>query len=316
MSMSIIILSAFLLDIILGDPVRPTHPIVLIGKLIVVIEKSLREIFKTSKGLKIAGVILWFVTVFLAYITTYCIIKAAYKFSPWFGHGMSLWLTYTVLAVRNLADEALGIYREIKRSDINEARKRLSYIVGRDTQEMPVDEICRATVETAAENTIDGIISPLIYAFIGGAPLAMAYKAINTLDSMVGYKNEKYESFGWFSAKMDDLANYIPARIGGIFILMAAALMKLDIGPGIKTVLSDAKKHKSPNSGISEAITAGVLGIRLGGWNSYGGVASFREYMGEKLRETEPEDIKTAVKLSFITAIVALIVGEIILILK
>ena len=125
MSMSIIILSAFLLDIILGDPVRPTHPIVLIGKLIVVIEKSLREIFKTSKGLKIAGVILWFVTVFLAYITTYCIIKAAYKFSPWFGHGMSLWLTYTVLAVRNLADEALGIYREIK-SDINEARKRLS----------------------------------------------------------------------------------------------------------------------------------------------------------------------------------------------
>ena len=316
MSMSIIILSAFLLDIILGDPVRPTHPIVLIGKLIVVIEKSLREIFKTSKGLKIAGVILWFVTVFLAYITTYCIIKAAYKFSPWFGHGMSLWLTYTVLAVRNLADEALGIYREIKRSDINEARKRLSYIVGRDTQEMPVDEICRATVETAAENTIDGIISPLIYAFIGGAPLAMAYKAINTLDSMVGYKNEKYESFGWFSAKMDDLANYIPARIGGIFILMAAALMKLDIGPGIKTVLSDAKKHKSPNSGIPEAITAGVLGIRLGGWNSYGGVASFREYMGEKLRETEPEDIKTAVKLSFITAIVALIVGEIILILK
>ncbi len=316
MSMSIIILSAFLLDIILGDPVRPTHPIVLIGKLIVVIEKSLREIFKTSKGLKIAGVILWFVTVFLAYITTYCIIKAAYKFSPWFGHGMSLWLTYTVLAVRNLADEALGIYREIKRSDINEARKRLSYIVGRDTQEMPVDEICRATVETAAENTIDGIISPLIYAFIGGAPLAMAYKAINTLDSMVGYKNEKYESFGWFSAKMDDLANYIPARIGGIFILMAAALMKLDIGPGIKTVLSDARKHKSPNSGIPEAITAGVLGIRLGGWNSYGGVASFREYMGEKLRETGPEDIKTAVKLSFITAIVALIVGEIILILK
>ncbi|HHV17430.1 MAG TPA: cobalamin biosynthesis protein CobD [Thermoanaerobacterales bacterium] len=316
MSMSIIILSAFLLDIILGDPVRPTHPIVLIGKLIVVIEKSLREIFKTSKGLKIAGVILWFVTVFLAYITTYCIIKAAYKFSPWFGHGMSLWLTYTVLAVRNLADEALGIYREIKRSDINEARKRLSYIVGRDTEDMPVDEICRATVETAAENTIDGIISPLIYAFIGGAPLAMAYKAINTLDSMVGYKNEKYESFGWFSAKMDDLANYIPARIGGIFILMAAALMKLDIGPGIKTVLSDAKKHKSPNSGIPEAITAGVLGIRLGGWNYYGGVASFREYMGEKLRETEPEDIKTAVKLSFITAIVALIVGEIILILK
>jgi adenosylcobinamide-phosphate synthase len=315
-SMGIIILSAFLLDIILGDPVRPTHPVVLIGKLIDILEKNLRVFFKTSKGLKTAGVILWSFTVFLAYITTYCIIKAAYKLNPWFGHGMILWLTYTTLAVRNLADEALGIYREIKRNDINEARKRLSYIVGRDTQDMPVDEICRATVETVAENTIDGIISPLIYAFIGGAPLAMAYKAVNTLDSMVGYKNEKYEFFGWFSARMDDLANYIPARIGGVLMLMAAALMKLDIGHGIKTVLSDARKHKSPNSGIPEAITAGVLGIRLGGWNSYGGVASFREYMGEKLRETGPEDIKTAVKLSFITAIVALIVGEIILILK
>ncbi|MGI5858737.1 MAG: adenosylcobinamide-phosphate synthase CbiB [Tepidanaerobacteraceae bacterium] len=316
MSMGIIILSAFLLDMILGDPVRSTHPIVLIGKLINFLENHLRVLFKTSRGLKAAGVILWFFTVFLAYITTYCIIKAAYKLNLWFGHGMSLWLTYTTLAVRNLADEALGIYREIKKNDINEARKRLSYIVGRDTEDMPVDEICRATVETVAENTIDGIISPLIYAFIGGAPLAMVYKAINTLDSMVGYRNEKYEFLGWFSARMDDLANYIPARIGGVLVLMAAALMKLDISRGMKTVLSDAKKHKSPNSGISEAITAGVLGIRLGGWNSYGGVASFREYMGEKLRETGPEDIKTAVNLSFITAIVALIVGEIILMLK
>lgn len=316
MSMGIIIFAAFLLDVFLGDPVRPTHPIVLIGKLIEIIEQKLRRVSKTSTGLKAAGVVLWFFTVILAYVATCSIIKSAYTLNTWLGHVISIWLTYTTLAVRNLADEALRIYREIKKNDINEARKRLSYMVGRDTQDMPVDEICRATVETVAENTIDGIISPLIYAFIGGAPLAMAYKAVNTLDSMVGYKNERYEYMGWFSARMDDVANYIPARIGGMLMLMAAAFMKLNTKRGVKTVLSDAKKHKSPNSGIPEAVAAGVLGIRLGGWNSYGGVLSFREYMGVSLREIQSEDIKTTVKLSFITATIGLIVGEILLILK
>lgn len=311
--MSIIILLAFLLDMILGDPVRPTHPVVIIGKLIDSFEKKLRKLFKTPRCLKTAGVILWFATVLLVYIATYCIIKITYKFNPWFGYVTGIWLTYTTLSVRNLADEAMGIYHEIRKSNIGSARKRLSFIVGRDTADMPVNEICRATIETVAENTIDGIISPLLYAFIGGAPLAMAYKAVNTLDSMVGYKNEKYEFLGWFSAHMDDLANFIPARIGGILMLMAATVIRLDIKRGIKTVLADAKKHKSPNSGIPEAITAGVLGIRLGGWNSYGGEMSFREYMGEKLREIEAEDIKTTVKLSLITAIIALIIGEIIL---
>jgi len=316
MSMNIIIILAFLLDLALGDPVRPTHPIVIIGKSIEIIEKKLRQASKTSTGLKVAGVVLWFIIVFLAYFVTYYIIKIAYKFSPWLGHVVSLWFTYTALAVRNLADEALTIYSELNNNDINEARKRLAYIVGRDTQEMPANEIYRATIETVAENTIDGIISPLIYAFIGGAPLAMAYKAINTLDSMVGYKNEKFEHMGWFSARMDDVANYIPARIGGILMLIAAAFMRLNTKRGIKTVLSDAKKHKSPNSGIPEAIIAGVLGIRLGGWNSYGGVLSFREYMGESLRQIQLADIKAAVRLSFITAIVGLIAGEILFILK
>lgn len=313
MSMGIIVFLAFLLDILLGDPARPTHPIVLIGKFIAIIERKLRQVARTSRGLKAAGVVLWFLTVSLAYIATYCIIKTAYKISPWLGHGISLWLTYTTLAARCLADEALGIYREIKKKDLEKARKRLACIVGRDTYDLPVDEICRATVETVAENTIDGIISPLMYAFIGGAPLAMAYKAVNTLDSMVGYKNERYEHMGWFSARMDDVANFIPARIGGILMLIAAAFLKLDIKGGVKTVLSDAKKHKSPNSGIPEAIAAGVLGIRLGGWNSYGGVLSFREYMGEGLRQIQPEDIKTTVKLSFYTAIIGLIAGEIFL---
>jgi len=310
MNSGIIIFLAFLIDILLGDPARPTHPIVIIGKFIEKLEKRLRRVSATPRNYRIAGVILWFSTVTIAYSITYLIIKIAHNFSPWIGYGVSAWLTYTTLAVRCLADEALGIYREIKKKDIEQARKRLACIVGRDTYNLPLEEICRATVETVAENTIDGIISPLMYAFIGGAPLAMAYKAVNTLDSMVGYKNEKYEHMGWFSARMDDVANYVPARVGGVLMLIASSLMKLDVKGGIKTVLSDAKKHKSPNSGIPEAVAAGVLGIRLGGWNSYGGVLCFREYMGEKLREIQPEDIKTTVKLSFLSAIIGLIVGE------
>ena len=206
----------------------------IIGKLISLLERALRAVFKTSKGLKIAGVILWFLTVFLSYISTYVVIYLAYKINKWLGYGICVWLMYTTLAVRNLADEAFKIYKEIKKDNITNARKQLSFIVGRDTFNLPVSEICRATIETVAENTVDGIISPLIYGFIGGAPLAMAFKAVNTLDSMVGYKNEKYEDLGWFSAQMDDLLNFIPARIGGIFMLIAATFMRLDIRQGVK----------------------------------------------------------------------------------
>ncbi len=310
MNSKMIVLLAFLLDLLLGDPVRPTHPIVLIGRFIDIFEKHLRLFFKTAKSLKIAGMILWFTTVFLAYSSTYYIIKIVSRFNPLFGYVINIWLTYTTLAVRNLADEALWVYREIKKGNIGRARKGLSHLVSRDTQHMQVKEICRATVETVAENTIDGIISPLVYAFIGGAPLAMAYKAINTLDSMVGYKNERYEFFGWFSARMDDFANYIPARIGGFLMILAAFFMGFDTSLGIKTVFSDARKHKSPNSGIPEAATAGVLRIRLGGWSSYDGVKSFAEYIGEKHKEIEPKDIGLAVRLCFVTAIITVVVFQ------
>lgn len=304
-----IILAAFLLDLILGDPRRSTHPIVLIGHFITFLERILRRFFKHSRGLRVAGIILWVIIITTVYFTTHYCINWGYSINLWLGHGISLWLMYTTLAVRNLADEAMGIYKRIKVGNIKEARECLSKIVGRDTENLPVDEICRATIETVAENTVDGIISPLIYAFIGGTPLAMTFKAINTLDSMVGYKNEEYEHLGWFSARVDDVFNYIPARLGGIFMLLAAFFMGLDVPRGVITVLSDAKKHKSPNSGISEAMTAGLLGVRLGGWNSYFGVPQFRAYMGEKLREIEPEDIKTTVVLSVMTSIVTVVVG-------
>lgn len=311
MNIGISILLAFLLDIILGDPRRPTHPVVLIGKLINFLENYLRRFAKTSKDLKKAGITLWFIVVFATYFISLLLIWTLSNFNLLLGQIVNVWLLYTSLALKNLSDEALKIFNELKKNNIEGARKRLSFIVGRDTANLEPKEICRAVVETVAENTIDGVISPLFFAFIGGAPLALTYKAINTLDSMVGYKNERYKDLGWFSAKMDDAANFIPARIGGLLMLLASFLMHLDALHGLRTLISDARKHESPNSGIPEAITAGVLGVRLGGYNSYGGVMSFREYMGENLREITPEDIKTTIKLSFLTTILALIIGEI-----
>jgi len=312
--MNKIILLAFFLDMMLGDPRRSTHPVVLIGLWITFLEKNLRKIFDTPMGLRIAGIILWIFTVVPTYFMVFFIIRGSYSLSPWLGHGMSIWLMYTTLAVRSLADEAMGIYKELKDKNLQGARKRLSGIVGRDTDNLTQAEVCRAAIETVAENTVDGIISPLFFAFIGGPPLAMAYKAVNTLDSMVGYKNDMYIHMGWCSARIDDLLNYIPARLGGIFMLFSSLIMRLDVIRGIKAVLSDAKKHKSPNSGISEAMTAGVLGVRLGGWSCYFGIPQFRAYMGENLREIQLMDIRTTVILSILTSIVTLMVGQLLLI--
>ncbi|TYP56796.1 adenosylcobinamide-phosphate synthase CbiB [Thermosediminibacter litoriperuensis] len=310
-----IIICAFALDLLLGDPRRPTHPVVLTGKLIAYLEKILYGAFKTPAGLRAAGVILWLLTVPTVYFSTNAIIGLSYKVNYWLGFFSSTWLIYTSLATKNLADEALAILAELRSGDLQEARARLGGIVGRDTGDLTVEEICRATVETVAENTIDGIISPMFYAFLGGAPLALAFKAASTLDSMVGYRNERYIYFGWFSARMDDLLNYIPARLGGLLILMASLLIGLDAKRGLKTVLSDAGNHESPNAGIPEAAVAGALGIRLGGWNSYSGILHFRPYMGRKLRDIRPGDIRVAVALSIIAAFLALVAGEIIILM-
>lgn len=304
-----LIVIAFLLDLILGDPRRPTHPVVLMGKLISFLERFIRKIFRSSSGLILGGMVLWLVTIGASYLLTVCVIKLAYEINIWIGQAVSVWLLYTTLAVRNLSDEAMGIYYELKKGDIQKARLRLSGIVGRDTIMLQQEEVCRATIETVAENTIDGIVSPLLYAFLGGPPLAMAFKAASTLDSMVGYKNEKYLYIGWFSAKMDDILNYVPARLGGAFMLIAAKVLGLDAGRGLITALRDAKKHESPNGGIPESIMAGVMGIRLGGMNYYFGQPNFRAYLGDKLRDIVPDDIKTAVALSITSSVIALIVG-------
>lgn len=305
------ILAAFLLDLVLGDPRRSTHPVVLMGKYITRFEMLLRKIFQTDNGLKFAGFLLWLTTVGLSYVSTIILEKAFFALNPWMGRAITVWFLYTTLAIKNLADEAMAIYRRLKTGDLEAARSRLSGIVGRDTNNLDIEEISRATIETVAENTVDGILSPLFFAFIGGAPLAMAFKAASTLDSMVGYKNERYMHLGWFSAKMDDVLNYIPARIGFLVMLISAAFLRLDIVRGARTVFRDAKRHSSPNSGIPEALTAGVLGIRLGGLNYYSGTPRFQNHMGDAIRKISFEDIRTVTALSVISAVITLIIGQV-----
>ncbi|MOA09758.1 cobalamin biosynthesis protein [compost metagenome] len=190
----------------------------------------------------------------------------------------------------------------LRRNDLPAARRSLGMIVGRDTDDLAQPEIVRGTVETVAENIVDAVVSPLFYALIGGAPLAMAYRAVNTLDSMVGYKNDKYINLGWASARLDDVANFIPARLTALMLIGASWLLKLDARGALRMVRRDASSHPSPNSGYPESAVAGALGIRLGGHNSYHGVMSFRAYMGDHTRDMESEDILRTSKLMFLVS--------------
>lgn len=304
----------YIIDLIIGDPYSFPHPVIYIGKLIKVVENNIRKIFKDEKYLKLAGFILWFITVGLTYLITYLIIRIS-KFSMITFFIVNSFIIYTTLATKCLKDEAVKIYNILKSGDIKESRKQLSYIVGRDTSNLNEAEIIRATVETVAENTVDGIISPMFYAFIGGAPLAMAYKAVNTLDSMVGYKNDKYINLGFASAKIDDIANYIPARICVIFMTLASFVLRFDYKRCFKIAIRDRKNHKSPNCAYSEGAVAGALGIQLGGTNIYFGKAVYKPTIGDKDREIEIDDIKKTNKIMYISSILSLIIFTLIFLL-
>lgn len=304
----------YIIDLIIGDPYSFPHPVIYIGKLIKVVENNIRKIFKDEKHLKLAGFILWFITVGLTYLITYLIIRIS-KFSIITFLIVNSFIIYTTLATKCLKDEAVKIYNILKFGDIKESRKQLSYIVGRDTSNLNEAEIIRATVETVAENTVDGIISHMFYAFIGGSPLAMAYKAVNTLDSMVGYKNDKYINLGFASAKIDDIANYIPARICVIFMTLASFVLRFDYKRCFKIAIRDRKNHKSPNCAYSEGAVAGALGIQLGGTNIYFGKPVYKPTIGDKDREIEIEDIKKTNKIMYMSSILSLIIFTLIFLL-
>ena len=303
---------AFLIDLVVGDPRAIPHPVIMIGKLIDHSEKFLRRAAAPVIGLRGSGVVLTWIIVGCTYLISWTVLHLAWQWHQWLGWVVSIWLLSTTLAIKCLNQAAGEIYQLLRAGNLAEARQKVGWIVGRDTGDLEEPDIVRATVETVAENIVDGILAPLFYAFIGGLPLAMAYKAVNTLDSMVGYKNDKYLDFGWFSARVDDLANYLPARITGVILLLAVTLAGKDTGRALRTWRRDAKEHPSPNSGIPESVVAGALGVRLGGLNYYGGRESFRAYMGEPLVELQREHIKETTRIMVITSFLALVTGIII----
>lgn len=297
----------YIIDLIVGDPYSFPHPVKYIGKLIKVVENFVRKTAKTDKGLKIGGFFLWFVTVGTTFAVTYLIVKLA-RFNTIVYVAVNSILIYTTLATKCLKDEAKKIYEVLKTGDLQKSRNQLSYIVGRDTANLDEKEIIRATVETVAENTVDGLIAPLFYAFIGGAPLAMAYKAINTLDSSVGYKNEKYLHIGFASAKIDDIANYIPSRISVVLFTIGNFFLGNDYKNCFKISIRDRKNHKSPNCAFSEGAVAGALGIQLGGTNVYFGETVYKPTIGDKTREIEVEDIARTNKILYATSLTSMLV--------
>ena len=226
---------------------------------------------------------------------------------PYFSWGVEALLLSFTISPRNLAEAGREIQRYLAAGDIEEARFKVGWIVGRDTDKLTVPEITRATVETIAENIVDGVISPLFFFFLGGVPLAVAYRAANTMDSMIGYKNEKYLFFGRAAARTDDAWNYIPARITGLLLVLAAWLLKYDWREAWRMMRRDAAKHPSPNGGFTEATVAGALGIRLGGLNYYFGRPSFRTYMGEPRQELSPRHISGAIRLMYAATILFLL---------
>jgi adenosylcobinamide-phosphate synthase len=276
----LLILLSVMLDLIIGDPKWLPHPVILFGKIISTIEKA----WNKGGRKKLKGIILAAFLPFSVFIISLFLLKLLYAISYLLGTAIEIYLISTTIAIRGLRDAAMEVYHPLKSGELSEARKKLGFIVGRDTDGLPSPEVVRGTVETVAENTVDAIISPLFFAIIGGAPLALAYRAVNTLDSMVGYKNERFKDFGFGSARLDDLMNLLPARICTVCMWLGSYFMKEMRGRhAISITRRDASKHPSPNSGWPEAMTAGLLGVQLGGVNIYGKIVSERAQLGDPL---------------------------------
>ncbi|RSD28943.1 adenosylcobinamide-phosphate synthase CbiB [Mesobacillus subterraneus] len=284
---------AVIIDMVFGDPPHWPHPVKWMGLLIYRLENRLNK-GSNKKGKGIAMTALVLITVGM--ITT-LVTLVSYALHPAAGIIAEAFMISTAIAQKSLKEAALTVYNPLKNNDLGEARHKLSWIVGRDTERLEEPEIVRAAVETVAENTSDGITAPLFWAMIGGAPLALIYRAINTCDSMVGYKNEKYLEFGWASAKLDDAANWIPSRITSLCMLIGNRPLFRSRADAWRVIRRDARKHPSPNSGWGEAAVAAILGIQLGGINYYKGIISERATMGDAQIEMEKNHILAANKI-------------------
>ena len=304
---------AFLADALIGDPRSRLHPVVLIGGLIASLERSLYHEGDSDSRKLWAGGLLAVTVLFLVYNITACLLQLVHLVSNQYVAVLieAVLLSFTI-SPRSLASAGREIYGYLEKGDMENARYKVGWIVGRDTEKLSSGEVARATVETVAENTVDGVIAPLFFFVLGGVPLAFMYRAANTLDSMVGYKNDKYLYFGRVSARIDDVLGYIPARITGLLFVLSAALLRLDWRNSWKMLRRDAAKHPSPNGGWAEASAAGALDIRLGGYNSYFGRESFRAYMGEPIEELAPKHILGCTQLMYTATILFLLIMHII----
>jgi adenosylcobinamide-phosphate synthase len=287
---------AFLLDLTLGDPPTWPHPVRWLGRLIVALEAPLRRIMPSPR---LAGLLLTAICISLAAGSASLAVSLSAGIHPWLGIVATVVLIYWAISIKDLAGHALAVYQPLCQNDLTTARQALAQIVGRDTSQLSAAGIIRGTVETVAENTVDGVLSPLFYAALGGPPLVWAFKAVSTLDSMVGYKTAAYREFGWTGARLDDLLNWAPARLSGGLFTLAAWLTGLDWRQTWQICRRDSLRHTSPNAGWPEAALSGALGLQLGGPNFYHGELVDKPWLGDSLREPEPDDICKAIRLLY-----------------
>ena len=297
------------LDLLLGDPSFLYHPIRVIGNLIALLEKWLRKVFpKTPKGELAGGVFLVILVCLAGYGVPALLLFAAFKIHPVIGFLLEVLWCWQIPATKCLKDESMKVYQKLKENDLPGARYAVSMIVGRDTENLSETGVTKAAVETIAENTSDGVIAPLLFLAIGGPAVGFLYKSINTMDSMLGYKNDKYLYFGRIAAKLDDVANYIPARISGWLMVAGTVFTGMDTKNAAKIYKRDRRNHASPNSAQTEAAMAGALDVQLAGNAYYFGKLYEKPTIGDPIRPVEPEDIKRANRLMYAASILGVVV--------
>jgi adenosylcobinamide-phosphate synthase len=306
------LLLAAVLDAAVGDPRWLPHPVRAMGAVIAWCDGWVRSQRRTPASLRSAGLLLAIGLPCSSYAAGWLAIAVGVTFGDWVGKGVAVVLAYTTLAARDLVDHVRAVERALVSGDLAQAREAVSLIVGRDTRSLDETEVIRATVETVAESTSDGIIAPLLYLTLGGAPLALAYKAVNTLDSMIGHRDERYEHFGWASARLDDWANWLPARLTSCLIAAAAGLVtrRLEVmSASWRVFRRDGHRHPSPNSGRPEAAMAGALGVQLGGVNYYGGLPFERPRLGDPQRALAVHDVRLALHIAITASVLGLLLA-------
>lgn len=310
MTILLSLLTGFLLDFLFGDPRWLPHPVRLIGLMISSGEKYLRKLScKTPRSRYFCGMLLTLCTVLVSFAVPFFILLVLSRVSVYLLVAVQSLMCYQIIAAKSLRDESMKVYSELEKGDLPGAREKLSWIVGRDTQNLDEPHVIRAAVETVAENTNDGVTAPILFILIGGAPLGFFYKAVNTLDSMIGYKNEKYMDFGKFAAKLDDAVNFIPARLTGLLMIIASLLTGMDFKNAARIFKRDRKAHHSPNSACTEAVCAGAMRVQLAGDSFYFGKLVKKPFIGDDLRAIEKKDIRHANRLMYVTTLLFICVG-------